>query len=387
MNLSFEPKKLKEVAKKIAIFENQATNIEIKKCKELQELVESVVHLKSWQIKHHIMALSDKEVCLLAGYIPHNYWNYELVNFNELFRYRATKKMCTILFREWQEAYNKKNVNAFILKLPNVEQYCSVFFHSSKQEGNIFFEILKQEDIVMSLGELVNKQQVSQNVSIGERIEWIGINKDSVLYKEMKHLFYTYCDKEYYLCKTNLELIKILKNYENDEKNMLKVIKNMFSRMNLEELKKYKFVFSFFKEKLHSVDSLKGMLEKIETTTQVTTGSLYRNLDWTEDERIIGDKLVCLLTNFYESSVQLRAAINDITERKLGTEILVELEKKGIMHEIEKADVINKDLLEKQVLIMQGLGRNKAMATKMVLIWLYAYGVKILKMQSDIVFD
>ena len=57
------------------------------------------------------------------------------------------------------------------------------------------------------------------------------------------------------------------------------------------------------------------------------------------------------------------------------------------MYEIEKADIITEELVDKQVLIMKSLGKDNIMSIKMVLIWLYAYGVKILGLQSEIIFD
>lgn len=388
MNLLYEPKKLRNVSKKIARYETKVRSIEIKKCDELQKLVESVVNLEKIQVKYHMMALSDKEVCLLAGYIPHNYWNYELVNFTELFRYRATKQMFEILFREWQEVYDRKYVNEFIVSLPNVEQYSSSFLKSVKHEENTFLNILKQDDVIKGLVNLLNKQKFSKDVSLEMRITSIGIYKESFLYEKINYLFYVYCDKESYLCRTNLELFHILERYKNDKKNIIKVIENMFLKMNFEEIKKYRLILFILRKKINPTTNLEKLFEQIENCEQIRPTSLKRIKYWTKEERIMGDKLISLLkTYYYEEPIQLENALYDIIEGEIGKEVLVDLEKIGIMHEIEKSDIITESLLDKYVMMMKTLEKDKIMSTKMGLVWLYAYGVKILGLQSEIMFD
>ena len=74
MSFSYFPKKLKKAKEEIILLHKNANEaIEVSDNEELRNLIMSLVKLEKFQIRPRAYALTNKEVEVVAGYIPHNY--------------------------------------------------------------------------------------------------------------------------------------------------------------------------------------------------------------------------------------------------------------------------------------------------------------------------
>ena len=103
MAFSFIPRKLQQAEKDIAELHRRKSSIpRISDNKELKELVISLVQLKYGQAGIRVYALTDRELYLIAKYIPHNYYKVDMTNLFSVFELRPSEQLWAALYEQGQ---------------------------------------------------------------------------------------------------------------------------------------------------------------------------------------------------------------------------------------------------------------------------------------------
>lgn len=381
----YEPEKLNKVARDLSKKKDARKNVVVRKNEQLHKLVSEFSSLEEWQLSYHISALSQEELYMLAGYIPHNYWDVNLANFRALFTDRANQQMCDILYREWQDNFDNKEINQFILTINNCDILFSARLNPDNRE-NTFFKVLQSENILYEIGALINEKNFSRDIQIEDRIERVGVNKNSELADKLNYMFFSYCGKNDILWCSNYDLYHLFARYKSDYEILVSSVEHMISLLTNSELKRYAFFLKFVSSKIKDSKVLQRQMERIEKK-QPGAEYIREAEGWNLECKNLGDAIADSLRNYYYSNyAQFASGINDISERKLGTEMLLDLYNMQIMNQIDNSGIISDSIVESFTEALVKRGKDRYIARKMVLIMVYAYGIRFLGLPSEIDF-
>lgn len=247
MNFSYTPKRL-QCAKEDIVLIHQKTSEAPKMTKneELRKMILSLVALEQFQVKPQAYALTSREIDLVAGYIPHNYFNVDMKNLFRIFTYRSTDRLCQILFNQWQDSYHNRACNKFMREILVYDEHLIVLAQNNHMPETMFDSVLQDHDIATRFGKEIKKRNFTGKKSLAERLAYFGIRGDSQLYLDCEFLFYTYCDKEDYLNVQKLSLLNLVKQYSKRSQETLKdFLQNFLSKLELKELLSFKELAMF----------------------------------------------------------------------------------------------------------------------------------------------
>lgn len=244
MYQAFIPKRLNQVREEIAIrHENQTEVPLIKPVENLKDLILRIAALQLHQVKRTAMSLTDEEVLLIAGYLPHNYFRVKLRNLFEVYKLRANKQTGEILFREWQDAYDSKECNQFMIDLLLYDELFIVQQRSYHLTEELFKTILSADNIALSFGREAYRNAPSTCVNLVQKMDYYGVRKESRLYIDAAFLIYTFCNKELYIKTPNDELLRFVRQY--DHRLFKQFLKNFLNVLLLKELVQFKKIADY----------------------------------------------------------------------------------------------------------------------------------------------
>lgn len=206
MRFSYTPKRLMEEAENIAkrhplIDETRAITPDDK----LKELIKWVVSADQQKVKVIAAALSDIEICEIAGYIPHNYYNVDLNNLVLVILYRPIPSCFITLYHEWQNNFCTEESNRCIDDILDKCESFRISLSKSNVSVAMFHQILilDETSIPAKFG-LECEQAVSPNYfRFSDLMKYFDVQADSALYKACYECFYTFCLKKDYLSDVN----------------------------------------------------------------------------------------------------------------------------------------------------------------------------------------
>ena len=198
MNIYY-PSKLSMIKNKIVREHEKTAEIpEIKKDDDLKKLIMQIVKLDSKSVKAYSLSMNDVDVLRVATYLPHNYYGVSLHNLFLVFNYRSNPKNCNALYKEWQNSYNSKNCNDFIVDLLQTDNNMIDVISKYNYQGEEYLTILKKANKPVAFGRLCLDHTFPASYTLKRKSEYYGIGTDSKLFHDMETLFYTFCNKKDY---------------------------------------------------------------------------------------------------------------------------------------------------------------------------------------------
>lgn len=238
MRFNFKPTKLIKAKNEIIeIHSNIGEPKEFEIDLDFMNLIKYLAGIKYEDLKKEALVRTRKEMELIAEYLPHNYYNVDLNNIFHIFLLRCNKKLSKLLFFEWQNAYsNFEFIDYFQMLILQNKDFKELVNECHLTEEKILY-IIKQENIPIAFGkEAVSLHQFT-NKTLIEKLEYIGVRKNSKLCLKCMDLFYTYCHKEDYLKIKGADLYIIVKEYGQDEKRLFLI--NFLECLSLVDLRNY----------------------------------------------------------------------------------------------------------------------------------------------------
>ena len=248
MAFSFIPRKLQKV--RIDLSDQHKKTNSVSKAVDNKELRDLIMSLTSMDLKRiHIRAhaLSDRELALIAAYIPHNYYVVDMENLFRVMELRSDESLWGILYDSWQDSYQNTECNKFFFhSLKNNDNLIS-FLRMNHMGSGFFGSVLKERSIPERYLKEVTQPAVMQKMTFAERMAWFGIHEDARLFKDCRNLFYIYCRGQDYLQVNEADLLKIVENYKKNDNTMLKgFLQNFLSKLELRELQDYQIIAGYF---------------------------------------------------------------------------------------------------------------------------------------------
>lgn len=249
MSFSYFPKKLKSAKEEIVLLHKNANEpIKISDNEDIRKLVMSLVKLEKYQIRSRAFALSNKEVEIVAGYIPHNYYKVNMKNLFEIFILRTSQFLCQVLYNQWQESYQNEACNAFIRDILKYDENFISLILKNNMDEKLFDSILSDKDIPARFCVELKNHYFPRGKKLEEKIIYFGIREDSKLFYDCKSLFYLYCEREDYLSIAKSELQNLVKQYYRRGQIILKkFLSNFLEKLSLRELIGFKDLADYFK--------------------------------------------------------------------------------------------------------------------------------------------
>lgn len=259
---------------------------------------------------YRVCSLSEKELNIEKIYLPYrryiqiatyltsgNYYDLNHDNLLYLLKESLDDRMFMILFRGWQHLYRnmlfqhvflrivKENVIIVNEALKNdrmspMEQYLSRWIASKDPPYQIGVDCLR-----------INARQSG---TLEKRLQSVQINPESVLGRECREKFYTFCKREDYLRISAYELGNIVRSYK--EQTQKSFLSNFLLEMQRDDLKAYFDLGKFFLRQTGECGTEKCRLYFSGfTNLQVEKYRIWQNLikiresfsDDEKDERIV----------------------------------------------------------------------------------------------------
>ena len=252
MNLYY-PSKLSVIKNKIVREHENAVAIPIiKKEDDLKQLIMQIVKLDSKSVKAYSLSMNDVDVLRVSTYLPHNYYGVPLHNLFLVFKYRSNPISCNALYKEWQNSYNSKNCNDFILDLLQTDNNMIEVTSKYNYQGEEYQTVLKKANKPVAFGKFCLEHTFPARFTLEKKASFFGVEADSKLFHDMESLFYTYCNKKDYLDAKN-QLEEIVRKYSDVYLRMFLI--NFLSVMSIVELDGFERLGRYLNGKLGSVDT------------------------------------------------------------------------------------------------------------------------------------
>lgn len=238
MNFNYVPKRLIQSKEDIVILHaNKRTPVTVQPNNDLMTLITRLVSLELYQIKKNALALTEEETMKVAGYLPYNYYNVEMKNLFLVFQYRSNKRLCEILYNEWQDSYTNSDCNKYMKELLNDNEKFILTIRDKHLNESDFKDYLSSDDIAIRFGKETAKYHFKVGTSLKDKLNYFGIRSDSRLYHDCEFMFYTYCSKADYIAAGKNELLAIIKKY--GPVPLKEFLKNFLSKLELKEMQKF----------------------------------------------------------------------------------------------------------------------------------------------------
>ncbi len=249
MFFSYVPEKIKRAREDIALLHKNVNEpIEVSDNEELRQLIMSLVKLEKYQIRPRAYALSNKEIEMVAGYIPHNYYNVTMENLFEIFSIRSSESLCRVLLNHWQESYQNENCNAFMRGILKYDENLISLVLRNNMDEVLFDSILSDRDIPARFCMEIKKHYFPAGKSLMDKLSFFGIREDSKLSGECRFLFYTICNREDYLAIAKIDLLNLVKQYNRRGQSVLRsFLQNFLEKLSLRDLVPFRELADYLK--------------------------------------------------------------------------------------------------------------------------------------------
>ena len=211
---------------------------------EIMRLILRLTKLDEKSVYSESLVLTKKELEIIAGYIPHNFYDVKLDNLFQILQIRNSLKLCNILLYEWQNSYDNQECNDFLKLLIKKNEYIGKIISGWNLTACQFIKFLDSENIPVAYGRTAVLLNDTCYTNLNERLEYLGIRSNSKLSNMCNFLFFTFCSRQDYLLIGENELLSFVNKYD---ENTLKVFLNNFlNKLSLQELKNFKRIAEYF---------------------------------------------------------------------------------------------------------------------------------------------
>ena len=249
MDILFVPKRLKEEQQQIKLdhpYVDGRKHVKMYENKELRKLIEKLVKMVPQKLKKEAYALSDSQLAAVAAYIPSNAFSVKRDNLHQILYYRSDKWFWDIYLDAWQNYYFETECNDYLCKNVLHDDALQEALTGRHFNAAAFTGILKKDNIPISLGRYMYSNEFPIKGMISERLNYIGVRKDTRLYNKCEALYYIFCGHDDYCNAEKERILTAVKNYDDEE--MLAFMKNFLGILSLVELDEFRKLGLYFQQ-------------------------------------------------------------------------------------------------------------------------------------------
>ena len=205
--------------------------------KDLELLVRRLLDTQDEMLIAVGMSLSDRETLMLAGYLPHNFYEVPEKKLFCALKKRMDGAACEVLFREWQEEFGNLPCNQFLRELAEQSPGFQSVLTRHHIKPALFIQILISRNIPLAFDQLLIGAVFANGAEFENKLQYYGVAPQSYLDVECKRALLTFCEKEDYFSCSEENLLDIIKTY--DEYMLKKFVFNFLDKLSLSELEYY----------------------------------------------------------------------------------------------------------------------------------------------------
>ena len=275
MDFSYSPKRLIEAANDIALQHKKKRELNYTTTNDkLKKLIERIVSLELYQVKQNALALPEDDVLLIAGYLPHNYYNVEMKNLFLVFSYRSSQQACEVLYEQWQSAYDNDQCNKYIQEQLIQNEKFILLMRDNNLSEQLFDEILRADIIPARFGQECVNRHFPSGYSLLNKMNYFGVEGNTRLYYDCQFLFYTFCNKQDYLAASKVELLATIQKY--GDSALKEFLYRFLKMLSLVELEQFYEMARYFSVSIGEITTQKANLFFSDATDEIK--EKYR--DW-----------------------------------------------------------------------------------------------------------
>ena len=202
-----------------------------------QQLIMRLVSTDSSMVRAAAASLSDREVSIVAGYLPFNDYVVDEKKLFEILRLRMNPAVADLLFCSWQDAFQNSQCNGFLKTLVVSSKDFQAVLGRNHIEGSLFLKILNSRNIPLSYDEELIGRHFADGEDFDAKLKYYGVVPQSLLEIECKRALLTFCGRADYFNCSEQNILDIIKGY--DMFMLKKFLLNFMSRLSLAELQVY----------------------------------------------------------------------------------------------------------------------------------------------------
>lgn len=245
MEFNFVPKHLIESKNEIiAKHSNIGQTRNVQNNYDFMKLVKYLADIDKEKIYGEALILTNKEMKMIAGYLPHNFYKVRLENLFQIFLLRTNLQLNKILFYEWQNSFDIPEFNAFLQILLRESGSFKEIIEGCHLTEQKFSAFLRQENIPIAYGKEIMSLESLKSQTFKDRLKYIGIRSTSRLSKECEFIFFVFCGKNDYLEIGDKELVSVIDKYNDKLKKQF--LLNFLEKLSMEELNKFQRLAEYF---------------------------------------------------------------------------------------------------------------------------------------------
>lgn len=231
---------------------------------ETEVLVKRLAKTSDDMLKATALSLSDREVDILAGYLPYNHYRLNLIKLCHILKYRMTDRACRTLFSQWQESFNNRDCNAFLKALAKSSRAFKRLLERNRIPEVVFIRILEGQNIPLGFDEQLIGKRFLNGTDFANRLRYYGIIENSYLDIECKRSLMAFCGRSDYLECSEENILYIIRGY--DIYMLRNFVMNFLSKMDLWELQTYPEIAEYLRSVIEGrrADGLREFFENTE---------------------------------------------------------------------------------------------------------------------------
>ena len=241
-NYIYIPEKIIETRKRIV---NNHRRLE-QSDPELEQFIRRLNGYSDGMLKAAALSLTDKEVEILAAYLPYNYYQISEKKLFEILRYRLDERSMRILFLQWQEEFTNPECNLFLKSLASSNPVFQQLLKKYHISETTFIEILDSNNIPLAYDEKLIGGQYADGVDFEKKLRYYGVAEGSYLDIECKRALLIFCGKADYFSCSEENILDIVRTY--DQLALKKFLVNFLNKLSLGELQAYPGLASYLRQ-------------------------------------------------------------------------------------------------------------------------------------------
>lgn len=183
------------------------------------------------------LALPERDIHKLAGYLPYNYFQIDESRLFEVVRHRLDERSAEILFAQWQEAFDNPVCNTYLKTLVQSDTAFRKLLERKHIKAEVFLKVLDSANIPLSFDEELIGHHFSDGAEFDEKLKYYGVTDQSFLDIECKRALLAFCGRTDYFSCSQENITEIVKSY--DAFMLRRFLLNFMSKMTLSELQLY----------------------------------------------------------------------------------------------------------------------------------------------------
>ena len=183
------------------------------------------------------MTLTDREVDMLAGYLPYNYLELDERHYFDILQYRMNDRSAQVLFSQWQESFDNSECNSYLKNLTSQNRPFQEYLLKHHIQAAVFLRVLASLNIPLCFDEELVGKDFANGAEFNEKLKSFGVIEESFLDIECKRALLTFCGRTDYFSCSQENLLDIIRTY--DGFMLRKFVLNFLHKLMISELQVY----------------------------------------------------------------------------------------------------------------------------------------------------